>query len=150
MANLYRRRFWPGTALAWWLLGAAWWQPPAVFSQEAEAEEPEQVEVSAPRYDLGDSALSIRLGAGFPLFLLATEPVETYQDGSRIALAPNLTVMGTGAVAWNAYLNPTFTLGMEVSTYPSSGVIVVTRSLLQLNPMGSSILRLRDMISRSG
>lgn len=135
MANLYRRRFRPGTALAWWLLGAAWWCPPAVFSQEVEAEDPEQAEqeeVSAPRYDLGDSALSIRLGAGFPLFLLATEAVETYKDGSRIALAPNLSVMGTGAVSWNAYLNPSFTLGMEVSGAVAGDI---NQALLYLVPI---------------
>lgn len=117
MSNLYRR-FGRGAALAWWLLGMTWLHPPAVFSQEpeADAEDAEQeAAVSAPRYDLGDNTLSIRLGVGIPLFLLATEPVETAQGETQTALAPNLTLMGSGAVNWNTYLNPWFTIGLEVA-----------------------------------
>ena len=117
MSNLYRR-FGRGAALAWWLLGMMWLHPPAVFSQElqADAEDAEQeAAVSAPRYDLGDNTLSIRLGVGIPLFLLATEPVETAQGETQTALAPNLTLMGSGAVNWNTYLNPWFTIGLEVA-----------------------------------
>lgn len=106
MSNVKRRfRLRSGAALAWWLLAVALLPAPAVFSQDAE---------TTPRYDLGDNTLSIRLGVGFPLFLLATEELEQLGERKSV-LAPNLSVMGTGAVNWNAYLNPWFTIGAEVS-----------------------------------
>lgn len=122
MSNV-NRRFRRGAALAWWLVGVALLPAPAVLAQEAEpasaeqgeAEEQAAAEEFVPRYDLGDNTLSIRLGVGFPLFLLASEPVETYQGERKSVLAPNLSLMGSGAVNWNTYLNPWFTIGMEVS-----------------------------------
>ena len=121
MSNV-NRRFRRGAALAWWLVGVALLPAPAVLAQEAEPAPAEQGEADeqaaeefVPRYDLGDNTLSIRLGVGFPLFLLASEPVETYQGERKSVLAPNLSLMGSGAVNWNTYLNPWFTIGMEVS-----------------------------------
>lgn len=105
MSNV-NRRFRPGAALAWWLLAAALLPAPAAFSQDAE---------TTPRYGLGDNTLSIRLGVGFPLFLLATESLDTRGGETGGALAPNLSVMGSGAINWNTYLNPWFTIGAEVS-----------------------------------
>ena len=98
------RRFWPGTVLALSLLGIMALHPPALFSQESEPE----VEVAIPRYSLGDNTLSMRIGVGLPLFLLATDAVENHRGDSQYALSPNLSFMGTAAVNWNAYLDPSF------------------------------------------
>ena len=110
------------------MLGMVSLLPPAVFSQEPEAE----LEVAIPRYDLGDNTLSLRLGVGFPLFLFATEGVETHEGESEPVLSPNLTLMGTAAVNWNAYLDPSFTVGMEVS---GALAIATNDALLYLVPI---------------
>lgn len=68
----------------------------------------------APRYGLGDSTLAMRLGIALPLFLLATDEVET-PDGEKDSVLPaNLSVVGTAAVNWNAYLGESFTIGAEL------------------------------------
>ena len=110
MSYLYRR-FRPGTVLALSLLGMMSLHPAALFSQEPEPE----VEVAIPRYGLGDNTLSMRVGMGLPLLLLATDAVETHRGERQHVLPPNLSLMGTAAVNWNAYLDPSFTVGMEVS-----------------------------------
>ena len=127
MSNL-SRRFGLGTVLALSLLGIMALYPPALLSQESEPE----VEVAIPRYDLGDNTLSIRLGVGYPLFLLATEAVETHKGEHQHVLAPNFGIMGSAAVNWNAYLDPSFTIGMEVS-----GALAITNNaaLLYLVPI---------------
>ena len=122
------RRFGPGTVLALSLLGIMALFPPAIFSQETEPE----VEVAIPRYSLGDNTLSMRLGVGLPLFLLATDAVETHRGDSQSVLSPNLSFMGTAAVNWNAYLDPTFTIGMEVS---GALAIDINDALLYLVPI---------------
>lgn len=69
---------------------------------------------TAPRYGFGDSTLAMRLGITLPLFLLATEEVET-SDGEQSAVLPvNLSVVGSAAVNWNVYLNESFTIGAEL------------------------------------
>ncbi len=122
------RRFRRGTVLALSLLGLMALYPPALLSQESEPE----VEVAIPRYNLGDNTLSMRVGVGLPLLLLATAPVETHQRESQQVLSPNLSFMGTAAVNWNAYLDPSFTIGMEVS-----GALAITNNaaLLYLVPI---------------
>ena len=127
MSYLYRR-LWPGTALALWLLGVTSLHPPAVVSQEQENE----VEVAIPRYSLGDNTLSMRVGVGLPLLLLATEAVETENGERRHLLPPNLTLMVSAAVNWNAYLDPSFTIGMEVS---GAMAIDINDALLYLVPI---------------
>ena len=105
------RRLGPGTVLALCLVGMTALNPPALIAQESEP----QVEVAIPRYSLGDNTLSMRLGVGLPLFLFAADAVETHRGDMQHVLSPNLTLMGTAAVNWNAYLDPSFTIGMEVS-----------------------------------
>ena len=101
------RRCLPGPALVLWVLAAMMWYPQVAFAQDKE------VEVAIPRYDLGDNTLSIRLGVGLPLFLLATADVPAPGGGSRV-LAPNLTLIGSAALNWNAYLDESFTIGAEI------------------------------------
>ena len=68
----------------------------------------------APRYGFGDSTLAMRLGIALPLFLLATDEVET-PDGDRNNVLPaNLSVVGSAAVNWNVYLDESFTIGAEL------------------------------------
>ena len=122
------RRFWSGTVLALSLLGLMALYPPALLAQESEPE----VEVAIPRYSLGDNTLSMRLGVGMPLFLLASDAVETHRGDSQQVLSPNLTLMGTAAVNWNAYLDPSFTIGMEVS---GALAIDINDALLYLVPI---------------
>ena len=110
------RRFRPGTVLALWLLGMTLLHPPAIRSQEPEQEPEPEVELAMPRYDLGDNTLSMRLGVGVPLFLIASEAVETHLGENKQVVGSNLYFpMGSAAVNWNAYLNPSFTIGLEVS-----------------------------------
>jgi hypothetical protein len=59
----------------------------------------------ASAYGLGDQVLSISLGPFVPLFFLAN-------DGSTSAA--NLTLGGTGSIAWSAYVTPAIRLGAEV------------------------------------
>ena len=127
MSYLYRR-FRRGTVLAVWLLGVTMLQPPAVVSQDQE----DEVEVAIPRYSLGDNTLSMRVGVGMPLLLLASAEVETHQGDRQHVLPPNLSLMGTAAVNWNAYLDPSFTIGMEVS---GALAIDINDALLYLVPI---------------
>ena len=117
MICLYR---WPWTtALGVLFLVGVLAVPTAVTAQDqdengggsGDAGEP----LVAPRYGLGDSTLAMRLGIALPLFLLATEEVET-PDGERGNVLPvNLQgVVGSAAVNWNVYLDESFTIGVEL------------------------------------
>jgi hypothetical protein len=59
----------------------------------------------AAAYALGDQVLSISLGPFAPLFFLAN-------DGSTSAT--NLTLGGTGSIAWSAYVTGAIRVGAEV------------------------------------
>jgi hypothetical protein len=92
--------------------------PPAVMAQDQGDEGPgtgaEDEPLVAPRYGLGDSTLAMRLGIALPLFLLASDEVET-PDGERDNVLPaNLSVVGSAAVNWNVYLDESFTIGAEL------------------------------------
>ena len=92
--------------------------PPAVMAQdqgdEGAGTGAEDEPLVAPRYGLGDSTLAMRLGIALPLFLLASDEVET-PDGERDNVLPaNLSVVGAAAVNWNVYLDESFTIGAEL------------------------------------
>ncbi len=56
-------------------------------------------------YSMGDQVLSLSLGPFIPLFFLAN-------DG--IVSSTNLTVGGTGSIAWSAYLTGAIRVGAEI------------------------------------
>jgi hypothetical protein len=74
---------------------------PAAAQQPSEKEK--EPVVSA--YALGDQVLSINLGPFIPLFLLAN-------DGT--VSKTNLTLGGTGSIAWSAYVSSAIRIGAEI------------------------------------
>jgi len=62
-------------------------------------------ESAVSAYGMGDQVLSISLGPFIPLFYLT-------MDGQ--ASGTNLTLGGTGSIAWAAYLSGSFRIGAEV------------------------------------
>lgn len=73
----------------------------SVSAQDGEAEP--QEERFEPTYSLGDQMLSLNLGTIFPLF---------YYGGPKVEDA-NLTIGGTGHLAWSAFLNNNLAVGGE-------------------------------------
>ncbi len=78
-------------------LGAA-----AVGAQESGEPSPEEDFV--PTYSLGDQLITLDVGMMFPLFY--TGGPDGFQDA-------NLSLGGTGHLAWNAFLNNNLTVGGE-------------------------------------
>ena len=106
------------TALGALLLVGVLALPPAAMAQDqgedGGATVAEGEPLAVPRYGFGDSTLAMRLGIALPLFLLASEEVET-PDGERDSVLPaNLSVVGSAAVNWNVYLDESFTIGAEL------------------------------------
>ncbi len=67
-------------------------------------EESEDPYFVAPTHSLGDQVLQIGIGPFIPLFFQSLTGVH----------ATGLTIGGTGALQWNAYLNATMRVGIEI------------------------------------
>lgn len=77
---------------------------PAVPGEEKPAVE---VEKFIPAYDLGDQIFTLNAGVFLPLFFQSS-------DWEYASTKDHLTVGGTAALGWYAFLHPNLTLGIEL------------------------------------
>ena len=95
-------------------------------SHNLEAQEG-KIEVIIPEYNFGDNTISIKLGMSIPMFWASLVPI----NGKSIH--PSNLGLGTSiSLAWDAYLNDTFTAGVDVGLTLSSDI---NGSLLFMEPI---------------
>ena len=99
-----------------------------------------KIEVIIPEYDFGDNAISIKLGMNIPMFW-----VSLSQINGKSVHATNLGLGGIVSVAWNAYINDSYTVGVDLGLALSSDI---NGSLLFMEPIlakGSYIITTPEM-----
>ncbi|MBI9099823.1 MAG: hypothetical protein JEY91_15190 [Spirochaetaceae bacterium] len=80
-----------------------------LYAQNSDNEEPEEMQ-KVDLYTLGDQCFSINAGLFIPLFFMDFSP----EDGSSAVASTNLTLGGTGSLAYEAYLSNHIKLGLEI------------------------------------
>ena len=76
-----------------------------------------KIEVIIPEYDFGDNAISIKLGMNIPMFW-----VSLSQINEKSVHATNLGLGGIVSVAWNAYINDSYTVGVDLGLALSADI----------------------------